>query len=148
MVLLVHHGEAEPPAVEPMQPLSARGRAQVELVGRELARAGVRPDLIWHSGKLRAKQTAEAVWRATNPLASMSAVRGLLPADPPIWMRDALFGETRTIAVVGHYPHLPALLALLAGGDPAGASAGFPRHGAVILEAEGDGWREVWRFEP
>ena len=145
-VVLVHHGEAEPPGIDPRQPLSARGRAQVELVGRELAAAGARPDLVWHSGKLRAKQTAEACWRATNPFASLAAVRGLLPGDPPAWMRDSLYGEARSIAVVGHYPHLPALLALLCG--PTDGAGAFPRHGAVILESDGDRWREVWRFEP
>ena len=83
----------------------------------QAAALGVKPDVIWHSGKLRARQTAEAYWRACNPLAPFSATRGLQPDDPPIWMRDQLAGETRTIVVVGHMPHMPRLLRLLVTGD-------------------------------
>lgn len=143
MVLLVHHAEAEHPGADPMQPLSARGRAQAELVAREAAARGFTPELVWHSGKLRARQTAEACWRACNPFAAMTAVRGLLPGDPPVWMRDLLVDETRHILIAGHRPHLPALLALLVTG-----AAPFPTHGAVALEADGTGWRECWRIDP
>ena len=66
--------------------------------------------VVWHSGKLRARQTAEAFWRACNALASFSATRDLQPEDPPEWIRDRLRGETRDILIAGHYPHLPALL--------------------------------------
>ncbi len=145
MLLLVHHAEAEAPQVDAMQPLTARGRAQAELVAREAASRGVTPDVIWHSGKLRGRQTADACWRACNPFAALSSVRGLLPGDPPIWMRDMLAGDPREIVVVGHMPHLPALLDLLTGGQP-GAGGAFPLHGAVALEADGLRWTERWRI--
>ena len=143
MVLLVHHGEAEPPGVDVRQPLSARGRAQAELVAGAVAARGLKPDVVWHSGKLRAKQTAESLWHAANPFAAMAAVRGLLPGDPPAWMADALAGETRTIAVVGHQPHLGRLLALLLRGTDAQLDP-FPAHGAVALTPAGDGYVEAW----
>ncbi len=148
MVLLVHHGEAEAPGVDPRQPLSGRGRAQAARVALELADRRLRPDVIWHSGKLRARQTAEACWRAANPLAPLTAVRGLLPGDPPAWMRDALAGEPRTIAVVGHYPHLPALFELMVGEASSAGPAAFPVHGVVVLGGEGERWRELWRLKP
>ncbi len=145
MLLLVHHAEAEPPDVDPRRPLSARGRAQAELVALDVAARGLKPDVVWHSGKLRARQTAEACWRASNPFAPMTAVRGLLPGDPPEWMRDMLAGDPRTIVVVGHMPHLPALLGLLLGQPRDGAGATFPLHGAVALEGDEAGWTERWR---
>ena len=102
---------------------------------------------MWHSGKLRAKQTAEAVWRACNALAQFSASRDLQPDDPPQWLRDRLRGESRDIAIAGHFPHLPRLLALLVSGGEAGTD--FPPHGVVALETHDDGetWHEVWRIE-
>ena len=147
MILLVHHGDAVNPAVDPARPLSARGLGDVTRLAGEAAARGVKPDIIWHSGKLRARQTAEAYWRACNPLAPFSATRGLLPDDPPIWMRDQLAGETRSILVVGHMPHMPRLLRLLVTGDADAVTVNFPQHGCVALEAEGDRWREVWRLE-
>ena len=148
MILLVHHGDAVNPAVDPARPLSGRGLGEVARLADEAAARGVKPDVIWHSGKLRARQTAEAFWRACNPLAPFSATRGLLPDDPPIWMRDQLAGEARSIVVVGHMPHMPRLLRLLVTGDTDAVSVNFPQHGCVALEPEGDRWKEIWRLEP
>ena len=147
MILLVHHGEAVSPAVEPSRPLSGRGLGDVARLADLAAARGFKPDAIWHSGKLRARQTAEAYWRACNPLSPFTAVRGLQPADPPVWMRDQLVGETRTIALVGHMPHMPALLRLLVSGDADAADVQFPVHGCVALEPDGDRWKEVWRLD-
>jgi phosphohistidine phosphatase len=148
MILLVHHGEAVGPDVDTARPLSSLGLGNVARIAEEAAARGVRPDVIWHSGKLRARQTAEAFWRACNPLSRFSAVRGLQPDDPPVWMRDQIAGERRTIVLVGHMPHMPRLLRLLAYGDADGPAAAFPAHGCIALEPEGDRWTEIWRLEP
>jgi phosphohistidine phosphatase len=145
MILLIHHGDAVGPDVDPMRPLSSAGRARVERVAAEAAARGARPDVVWHSGKLRARQTAELFWRACNPFAAFAAVRGLQPDDPPGWMRDQLAGDTRSIALVGHMPHLARLLGELVAPDAAGPP--FPLHGCVALTVDGDRWREIWRIE-
>ena len=60
-----------------------RSRARASSSQRRARDRGVKPDAIWHSGKLRARQTAEPLWRACNPLAEFAAARGLQPEDPP-----------------------------------------------------------------
>lgn len=146
MIYLIHHGDAVGPEVDPQRPLSERGRAAVLLLADEAARRRVKPEAIWHSGKRRARQTAEAFWKACNPLATLTAERGLLPDDPPEWMRDRLAGETRELMLVGHMPHLPRLLQLLVGRSDDTATPDFPIHGVVALVAEGDVWKESWRL--
>jgi phosphohistidine phosphatase len=143
---LVHHGEAVGPEVDPRRPLSPGGLAGVERLAAQAAARGVKPAVVWHSGKLRAKQTAEAYWRACNALADFSAARDLQPDDPPAWLRDRLRGETRDLLVAGHYPHLPRLLALLVNGDE--SRLDFPQHGVVALTTadEGESWKELWRL--
>ena len=143
---LVHHGDAVGPDIDVMRPLSARGRHDTERVAQEAARRKARPDAIWHSGKLRARQTAEIFWRACNPLAAFSASRGLQPEDPPAWIRDQLEAETRSIMIVGHMPHLPRLFDLLRGDDGV-RERHFPQHGCVALARDQDGWKELWRVE-
>ena len=91
---LVHHGAAVPPSLDLQRPLSSDGRARVEHLAERVAQRGVRPTVVWHSGKLRARQTAEAFWRACNPLAEYAAARGLQPTDPPDTMADQLTDET------------------------------------------------------
>ena len=146
MIYLVHHGDAVGPEVDPRRPLSDQGRAAVLLAADEAARRGARPECIWHSGKLRARQTAEACWQVCNPLATLTAERGLQPADPPTWMYERLSGETRELMLVGHMPNLPRLLRLMIGEDPDTSATTFPLHGIVALEAEGNRWKETWRI--
>jgi phosphohistidine phosphatase len=107
----------------------------------------VSPEVVWHSGKLRARQTAELFWRACNPLAALSAARGLQPTDPPRLVREQLEEDNRSIVVVGHMPHLAGLLRVLCGEPPDGAPADFPGHGCVALERHGAVWKELWRLE-
>lgn len=148
MIYLVHHGDAVGPEIDAARPLSDRGRMAAALLADEAARRGVRPDAIWHSGKLRARQTAEAFFRACNPFASFTAERGLQPSDPPSWMRDRLLGEARDLMLVGHMPHLALLQQLMVGQTEGAAAAPFPLHGMMALEPVGDRWKETWRVGP
>lgn len=144
MIYLVHHAEAAGPEVDPQRPLTAAGRMHVDRLAAEAANRGVRPAVIWHSGKLRARQTAESLWRACNPLAEFSAIRGLQPGDPPEWIRDLVTGQERDVMLVGHMPSLPAIHQLLLG-SRAEDAATFPLHGLVALERAEGTWRECWR---
>jgi phosphohistidine phosphatase len=146
MLFLVHHADAVGPEVDAMRPLSDKGRAAVLLMADEAARRGVKPAVIWHSGKLRARQTAEAFWKMCDPFAAITAERGLQPGDPPMWICDRLVGETRDVMIVGHMPSLPRLLRALLREDPDTSSTSFPLHGMVALRAEGDAWKEEWRI--
>src|SRR5262249_58191112 len=124
---LVHHGEAVGPEIDARRPLSPYGRTAVDRTAADTAAKGARPSVVWHSGKLRAKQTAEAFWRACNALAEFAATRDLQPDDPAQWIRDRLRGETRDILIAGHFTHLPRLLSLLVVGGEAGVE--FPING-------------------
>ena len=144
LLFLIHHGEAVGPEIDPRRPLSPRGLKQAERVSAEAASRGARPAVVWHSGKLRAKQTGEAFWRACNPLAEFAVTRDVQPDDPPQWIRDRLRAETRDIAIAGHFPHLPELVGLLLGGV-----RDFPQNGVMALVTDDDGetWTELWRIE-
>ena len=139
---LVNHALALGPEVDPQRPLSTPGREHaLALAGRVKARGFV-PALIWHSGKLRARQTAEAFLTTCNPFAEFKMIRGVHPDDPPDILSDRLRAETRDVLVAGHIPHLTAWLDLALPG-----SERFPLHGAVAVQSDDGGatWRELWR---
>lgn len=119
------------------------GLAQAESVAAQAKAAGASPVEIWHSGKLRARQTGEAFLRACNPFAAFRMVRGLLPEDPAETMRIQLDAETCDIMLVGHMPNIAALASRLAGRD-----ADFPQHGAICFERVDGEWKERWRARP
>jgi phosphohistidine phosphatase len=143
-VYLVHHADAVNPAVDAERPLSARGREQAAWVAAEAKRAGIRPTVIWHSGKLRARQTGEALLLACNPFARFQMVRGLLPDDRSDIIADAVEAEDQDVMVVGHMPHLPALaVRLAADAEP------FPLHGLIWFTRIGKRqYQEVRRLQP
>ena len=142
-MFLVHHADAVGPEVDSRRPLSSLGETHAMKAAAEAAARGARPAVVWHSGKLRARQTAQTFWRACNALAEFKASPDLQPDDPPSRIRDRLRGETRDILIAGHFLHLPRLLSLLLG-----APATFPPHGVVALESddEGETWKEIWRI--
>ncbi len=143
-VLLVHHADALAPSIDPQRALSPLGRRQADWLAEQARAAGCAPGVIWHSGKLRARQTAEPFLRACNPMAEFRMVRGLQSEDPPEWMHAELHGETRDAVVVGHMPHIAALARRLS--PDAGE---FPLNGLVAFERSGEsGWRELWRANP
>jgi phosphohistidine phosphatase len=146
MLCLIHHGHAIGPEVDAMRPLTDRGRDAATRLAEAVHQRGGKPDVIWHSGKLRARQTAEAFWRVCNPFAEFSAVRGLLPDDPAVWMRDRLAAEPRSIFIVSHMPYLPKLLHALREADADPPPFDFPLHGCVALEAHELRWKELWRL--
>jgi phosphohistidine phosphatase len=145
VIYLVHHAEAVGPEVEPQRPLSAAGRIHAEALAAAAAARSVKPEVIWHSGKLRARQTAEPFLRLCNPLAEFAAIRGLQPTDPPNSISDLVAGETREILLVGHMPNLPRVLTLLVTGADSPLLS-FPLHGAIALEATGERCIESWRL--
>jgi phosphohistidine phosphatase len=141
-VCLVHHADAVSPTIDTRRPLSRLGVAQAEWLAARARDHGIKPDVIWHSGKLRARETAEIFLRACNPFAAFTMERGLRPDDAAPWMRDVLRGESRHVLLVGHMPHLPELLRELTG------TATFPSHGLVWLERQAaGGFVEIWRAE-
>jgi phosphohistidine phosphatase len=144
MLFLVHHAEAVDALVDPQRPLTAAGRTRAEQLARRALERGAKPAVIWHSGKLRARQTAEPFWRECNPLAEFSAARGLQPGDPPEWMKDVVDSDQRDIMLVGHLPHLARLHSILLSGE-ALDELQFPLHGIVALRQQDAGWSELWR---
>jgi phosphohistidine phosphatase len=147
-VFLVHHADALPAQVDHMRPLSRHGREQATRVAEAARGQGAKPAVIWHSGKLRARQTAEAWLRIVNPFAAFTAVRGLQPDDDPEIVATALLGEDQDIAITSHMPLLPVLLHRLTTGRRNHLSADFPMNGCVALERAGEAWAERWRVGP
>ena len=139
---LVHHADAVGPDVDPQRPLSSHGAAHAAAVAEKAKLSGCAPAAIWHSGKLRARQTADPFLRVCQPFAEFKMVRGLLPDDPPALIQDTLQHETRDVMLVGHMPHMASLLQVLTG-EP----RQFPLHGIVALERNGEKWEERWRAE-
>ncbi|MEM4389588.1 MAG: phosphohistidine phosphatase SixA [Candidatus Micrarchaeia archaeon] len=142
---LVQHGEAVKEEQDPARPLTQKGRADAEKTASFLARQGVRVAAIHHSGKLRAKQTAEIF--ATALHAPISELVGMGPNDEPKAIADFLASAREPLLLVGHLPHLGRLVSLLVTGNSEKPIVAFCTAGVVCLEKE-EGWRIKWVVRP
>jgi phosphohistidine phosphatase len=146
---LVQHGEATSQEEDPSRPLTARGRQQVGRVARAVATAGIAPAAIYHSGKLRAEQTAQILADALGPDLSPSRLEGLAPNDDPTLAEHTIATSAAPMMLVGHLPHLSRLCSQLLAGDPTLPLVRFRNGGVVCLAREGDeGWTVRWIVTP
>jgi phosphohistidine phosphatase len=138
---LMQHGEAVPESEDAARPLSATGRADVERVARWAANLDLGIALVQHSGKLRARQTADLMASHLRPNPRVEETVGLAPNDEVAVLAGALreTGETRLL--VGHLPHLARLTSTLVVGDPGRAVLAFRMGALVALRREAEGWR-------
>ena len=137
-VYLVRHGEANGQDVDPERHLSGRGADAVRQTATDaVSQLGLRPTRVVHSGKVRARETAE-IWSGLTG-ADLAEGDGLAPNDDPSIWAARLETEGDGVMLVGHLPHLERLVGLLVTGDAERAVVGFPAGGLVGLErTEGD----------
>ena len=147
-IYLVQHGKPLPKEQDPERPLSEEGRRGVAGIAEMLTKAKVRPSCVYHSGKLRAQQTAEI-------LAEKLAVQGgpqkrdnMAPLDEPRIIAEQIEHFEDQTMLVGHLPHLSKLTSLLVTGDPEKPVVRFQQGGIVCLEQEEDQWAVSWMLVP
>ncbi|HSV93820.1 MAG TPA: phosphohistidine phosphatase SixA [Desulfobacterales bacterium] len=145
---LVQHGEALNAADDSGKTLSPKGRRDVKALAEACAKRHIEAVEVIHSGKVRARQTAEMLAAALN--LPVRAETGLDPMDPV----RPFAGECATMhstVVVGHQPFLERLAALLLAGREDPPVLAFQRGGMACLERRGaphEGWCILWTAFP
>jgi phosphohistidine phosphatase len=148
-VYLVQHAEAKREDEDPARPLSDRGREDVKRVAEFLKPLGLKVSRILHSGKLRAKQTAEIISGGISSEKGIQEASGLAPLDDPSEWVQRLSSETEDVMLVGHLPHLARLAGILLTGNPEHAPIKFRQGGVVCLERSEEGkWLVAWAVTP
>lgn len=110
-------------------------------------RMGLHPSKIYHSEKLRAKQTAMVFADALNRLAE--AAPGLNPNDHVQPWADRISKENEDLMLVGHLPFLEKLASFLTSGNES-ARWIFFRYSAIVCldQREDKGWGVRWILTP
>lgn len=146
---LVQHGEALAKEVDPDRPLSKRGRQDVERLAGFLADRGLRVARILHSGKARARQTAELFATAIAQGAEAEVHAGLAPKDPTEAFAAALAAWREDTMVVGHLPFMARLVTRLVTKGEDATTVDYRPGSVVCLERGEDGtWAIAWMLRP
>lgn len=148
-VYLVQHGEAKAETEDPRRPLTDKGKTEVERVANAVKKLGVRPSDIFHSGKLRAEQTAKIIADVLEVPKEPEATSGLNPNDGVEPWAAKILQQEEDLMLVGHLPFMDNLASLLLCGSEDARIVQF-RHGAIVcLESkESDTWRLQWILTP
>lgn len=155
-VYLVQHGQALSEERDPQRRLSDEGRTAAAMVAGHVAALGSRfmdPPLtqIWHSGKLRAEQTADVYARALAPALTPTPRGGMNPQDDPAAVYETLIAlrdQPGALLIVGHLPHLARLTGLLLADDAEKAVVGFVNAGIVKVCPTESGWAVAGYITP
>jgi phosphohistidine phosphatase len=141
---LVQHADAKREEEDPTRPLSKKGLQDINRVASYVSNLNIRVYKIFHSNKLRAKQTAEVLSENVKPIKGVSEVEGLAPLDNPDIWAERLKDIPDDVILVGHLPHLAKLASLLICGNADKNVVGFKMGRIVCLKRDDAG---VWSFE-
>jgi phosphohistidine phosphatase len=111
-------------------------------------RGDVSPEVIIHSGRTRARQTAEVLASRLDPPGGVREKSGLSPNDV-IEGWDAVLATSPGVMIVGHMPFLGLLSCELTRGEVCGWNTEF-RTGEVSCFEHIDGrdWKLLWHIAP
>ncbi len=148
-VILVRHGQAVSPDENPERPLATAGRNQVEKASAVVGRILDGVDIIYHSGKARAAETAEILVTQVPSRGGVRERLGLNPDDPVIGIAKELdANEFDRVMIVGHLPFLGRLATYLLGGRADTPVMNFATAAVASLSKTADKWKLDWMVDP
>ena len=148
-IYLMQHGKPVPKEEDPDRPLSKEGRADVEKVADFLQKGATKVDEIFHSGKTRARQTAEIMASRLNPGKEPQVKQGLAPLDDVNEAARLIKEVGKDLLIAGHLPHLGKLASLLVTHSESFPVISFQQGGvACLVENEEESWSVAWMLVP
>lgn len=113
-IILVRHGKAQHPAIDPEKGLSPKGETEVKSVAKRikqrLEKSQGKLGRIIHSDKKRAKDTAELIAAILDDDTPVEEHLNLAPEDPVDPILNEIVHERESILIVSHLPFLPHLM--------------------------------------
>lgn len=146
---LVQHGEAEEKEISPDRPLTEKGGKDSSKTAEFLKSAGITLDVIWHSTKTRARETASIFREALSPGEGTMEKEGLSPNDPAENVFNEITLGKKDIMIVGHLPFLEKLASRALFGSEEYKAIKFNMGGVLCLEENKEGkWQLAFEVIP
>ncbi|MBI4976735.1 MAG: phosphohistidine phosphatase SixA [Spirochaetes bacterium] len=134
-VYLVQHGQAKHEDDGAGRPLTAKGVEETAAMAKIFAASGlVSIDIIFHSDKQRAKETAGIFAAALHPAKGLRELDGIGPTDDVEHGIRTITSVNGNCMLVGHLPHLSNTVSKLVLGDEDTKIAAFTNSGVICLE--------------
>jgi phosphohistidine phosphatase len=121
-LFLIRHAEAAPGEPDELRTLTPHGKEQARELGRRFVRKGIKPDAIFSSPLLRARETANGIAAAVGVV--LEPDDRLAPGAGADDVRAVVSGRGETVVVIGHQPDCGQIAAAIGGGAPPEFPAG------------------------
>ncbi|MEW5804267.1 MAG: phosphohistidine phosphatase SixA [bacterium] len=147
---LIRHAQPKSYEEDPRMPLSDLGQKIMRKISEHAAdRMNLVISQIWHSDKLRAKETAAILAESLGITDKMKEQKGLGPNDDVFPMQNRLTEVEGNLAIVGHLPFLSKLASLLLCGRTDAGMIRFETGSIVCLSRDDyDNWTLDWMITP
>ncbi len=144
---VLQHGEAVTEEIQPERPLSEQGIRDIRILALHMQNMGVQLGNIFHSGKLRAQQSAELIAETISPEIQPVQTAGLNPNDDPMEIVEDIEQMDENILLVSHMPFVSRLCSTLLTGS---AEAGFASMPGTLfcLKKADDRWQLAYMLRP
>lgn len=148
-LFVVQHGDAVPKDTDPDRPLSDRGRADLQLLLDFLAARNTRIEQIFHSGKARARETAEILRPLLETPGELHEREGLAPNDSPDAFLEQIGRVEKDTLVASHMPFVARVVSQATTGLPGSELTQFlPGSVAGIERGVDNSWRLILFVRP
>jgi phosphohistidine phosphatase len=146
---LVQHGKSLPENLDINKGLSEEGIAEVKRIAEVARQYGIKVSKILHSGKTRARQTAQIYASFLDVKNEIEQVEGMKPLDDVVKFSEKIT-DSENIMVVGHLPFLEKLTSYLVIGSDEKPIFKFQNGGIICLDKESDSqtWIIKWTLMP
>ncbi len=145
----MRHGLAGGPATsDALRSLTPAGEREVEQVAAAAALRIEALDVIRHSHRLRAQQTATLLARTLAPRMGIAQMEGLDSGDEPEFLFHALADEPEKLMLVTHLPFVGHLAGLLLTRDANRTPIVFGPATLACLRGVGSEWELLWIERP
>jgi len=146
---LVQHGKNLKKDVDPEQSLSDEGIADVKRIAETAAGYNVEVGEIKHSGKKRARQTAEIFADYLQVAGGVQEMEGIKALDDVVPVAQSV-DPGKNIMIVGHLPFMERITSYLTAGNPDITVMKFQNGGIVCLDQLDDtsDWAIKWTLLP
>ena len=149
MLYLVQHGEAVSKEIDPDRPLSNEGKDAVMRLATFLSNQGISVDRVLHSGKTRARETAEIFAKSIAESGLTEAISSINPNDPVEKFVTDIEGLTAPTMIVGHLPFMAKLVSqLILHSDDVALVEYQPGSVVCLNKAEHNNWIINWMIRP
>ncbi len=148
-LFLVQHGKSLPKDIDPDQGLSEQGISDTKRIADVAKGYGVLVSSISHSGKTRARMTAEIFSQALKPENGIQQINGIAPLnDVTTFTKTINPNENRMF--IGHLPFMERLTSFLITGSLKKPIFRFQNSGIVCIEMypETESYAIKWSLMP